>query len=221
MHEHDSHGGPDPVFPVFLNLSGRRCLVVGGGPVALRKTRDLAEAGARVTVVAESPLPEFAAMGSESAVSLTVRRFEPADAGGMFLVFAATDDETVNRAVSEAARERGALVNVADRPALCDFYSGAVVKRGTLRIAVSTCGNSPAAAARVREELEGQFGTEWAGYLDLAGTLRQRIISDGCVPEQQKREALGWLGSREAFELFRDSGDELIWDRLRRIISSW
>ncbi len=207
-------------YPVFLRLSGRHCLVVGGGPVAFRKMQDLLESGAVVTVVAETPIAAFDPFAADGTITLRVRRFEPDDVEGAVLIFAATDDDEVNERVAGIARSRGALVNVADSPGLCDFYSGAAVKRGPLRIAVSTSGNAPGLAARIREELEKQFGEEWSEYLVYIGSLRRQIISSELIREEQKREALRWLGSSETFELFRDKGKEKVWDNLQRIISS-
>lgn len=206
-------------FPVFLNLNGQTCLVVGGGPVALRKTADLVEAGASVTVVAESPITDFRKLSSDRAINLRERRFRPDDAAGMFLVIAATDDNEVNGEVFRVARERGALVNVVDSPALCDFFSGAVVKRGPLRIAVSTSGCVPGLAAFIRRELEEQYDETWSAYLEAAREIRRDVLSREGLAEKRKNEALAWLGTREAFSLFTDSGRERVWERIRQIIS--
>ena len=212
--------GPDYPYPVFLNLSGRRCLVVGGGPVALRKARDLAEAGAAVTIVAESFITAFQSFAADFPVEMRERRFEPDDVDGVLLVFAATDDGAVNKTIARTARERGVLVNAVDDPDLCDFYSGAIVKRGPLRIAISTSGCSPACAARIREELERHYGVEWGAYLTLIGSIRRNIVSSEQIQEERKREALAWLGSPEAFAMFVDEGEKRVWDSVQRIISS-
>jgi siroheme synthase-like protein len=137
-------------YPVFLDLAGRSVLVVGAGPVALRKTRGLLEAGARVTVVAPEWLPEFEPL----AVRLEQRRFRISDLDGAFLVFAATNDRRVNRRIGDGAKRRGIPVNVADRAAECDFIVPARVRRGRLQAAVSTGGANPRLAARLRRELE-------------------------------------------------------------------
>jgi len=137
-------------YPVFLNVRERPVLVAGAGKVALRKTRGLVEAGARVTVVAPEPLEEFAAL----PVRLLRRSFEPADLEGQYLAFAATDKREVNRRVSEEARRRGIPVNVADAPEECDFIVPARLNRGGVQIAISTGGEDPRRAAEVRRKLE-------------------------------------------------------------------
>jgi precorrin-2 dehydrogenase / sirohydrochlorin ferrochelatase len=137
-------------YPVFLDLHGRAALVAGAGKVALRKTRGLLEAGARVTVVAPEWLPEFETL----AVKLVRRRFRRGDLEGALLAFAATSDRRVNRAVAVEAKRRGILVNVADSAAECDFLVPARVRRGNLQIAISTGGTDPRVAAGLRRKIE-------------------------------------------------------------------
>lgn len=219
MNTDDTTFGCHPVYPVFLNLAGRPCLVVGGGPVALRKASDLAEAGARVTVVAEQPHPDLTALAESGTVTLVVRRFAPDDVDGHAVVFAATDDDAVNADIAERARTAGALANAVDNPPDCDFFSGSVIARGPLRIAVSTSGCAPGAAARIRQELETQFGTEWGDYLTLIGDIRRHIIARKLSPEK-KRAILSWLCGDEAFTIFQESGQEALWKQARQRISS-
>jgi precorrin-2 dehydrogenase / sirohydrochlorin ferrochelatase len=137
-------------YPVFLDLAGRRAVVAGAGPVALRKARGLLEAGALVTVVAPEWEPEF----EDLPVRRLRRRFRASDLDGAVLAFAATNDRRVNRRVGEEARKRGILVNVADAPEECCFIVPARVRRGGMQIAVSTGGRSPRLAAELRRRLE-------------------------------------------------------------------
>ncbi len=137
-------------YPIFLDLRGRPVLVVGAGPVGLRKARGLVEAGARVTVVASAWLPEFDAL----PVRRLERRFRAADLDGAALVFAATDDRAVNRRIGAAARRRGIFANIADAAAECDFIVPARLERDGIQIAVSTGGRSPRLAAELRRKLE-------------------------------------------------------------------
>lgn len=137
-------------YPVFLNLAGKRVLVAGAGPVALRKVRGLIEAGALVTVVAPEALGEFGAL----PVRLLRRRFRASDVRAAALVFAATNDRRVNRRVAEAARRYGIPVNVADSAAECGFIVPARIHRGEVQIAVSTGGRSPRLAAALRRKIE-------------------------------------------------------------------
>jgi precorrin-2 dehydrogenase/sirohydrochlorin ferrochelatase len=137
-------------YPIFLDLRGRPVLVVGAGPVGLRKTRGLLEAGARVTVVAPAWLPEFDAL----PVRRRERRFRTADLEGAVLVFAATGDRAVNQRIGAAARRRGIFANIADAAAECDFIVPARLERNGIQIAVSTGGRSPRLAAELRQKLE-------------------------------------------------------------------
>ena len=137
-------------YPIFLDLRGRPVVVVGAGKVALRKTRGLVEAGARVTVVAPAWAPEFDAL----PVRRIARRFRSADLAGAALVFAATNDGRVNRRVALSARRRGVFANIADAAAECDFILPARLQRGPVHIAVSTGGQSPRLAADLRRKLD-------------------------------------------------------------------
>lgn len=148
-----------------LDLEGRSCLVVGGGPVSLEKTGGLLECGARVTVIAPDAVPELRAL----PVEWLARPYEASDLGGRFLVVAATSDAELNRRVSADAEARSLLCNVADVPELCSFILPAVHRRDPIAIAVSTGGASPALAQRIRGEIAAAIGPE---YADLARELR-------------------------------------------------
>ena len=137
-------------YPIFLDLKDRPVLVAGAGKVALRKTRGLVEAGARVTVVAPEVLPGFDAL----PVRVHRRRFRASDLAGAVLVFAATDDRAVNRRIGVAARRRGVFANIADSAAECAFLVPARVSRGDVQIAISTGGRSPRLAAELRRKLD-------------------------------------------------------------------
>ena len=137
-------------YPVFLDLKDRPVLVVGAGKVALRKTRGLLEAGARVTVIAPEWEPEF----EELSVRLIRRRFRASDLAGAFLVFAATDDRLTNHRIGIAAKGRGLFANIADSAEECGFITPARVNRGEVQIAISTGGESPRLSAELRKKLE-------------------------------------------------------------------
>jgi precorrin-2 dehydrogenase/sirohydrochlorin ferrochelatase len=206
-------------YPVFLRLENKPCLVVGGGAVALRKALDLVECGGRVTVVAETLTPEITELEESGDVTLVRRRFRPEDLAETFLVFAATDDRAVNAGIAGLARERNILVNAVDDPDQCDFISGAVVRRGPLCIAVSTSGCGPLIAARIREEIEERYGESRGRFIQLAGEIREYIVSeerDGA----RKREALSLLADEEMFHLFLRHGEEKVWERIRKILTS-
>lgn len=172
------------LYPLFLDLRRRRCLVIGGGRVAERKARTLAASGARITVVAERAGAGITRLAAREGVRLIRRAFRPSDMKGMFLVMIATDDRALNHRAAGLARKRGALVNVADDPGQCDFYLPAVLRRGALQIAVCTGGSSPALAARIRGELGSRYGKEYAALLRIARGLRRRVTAR--LPERKR-----------------------------------
>jgi precorrin-2 dehydrogenase/sirohydrochlorin ferrochelatase len=162
-------------YPVFVNLQGKRCLVVGGGEIATRKVHGLLEAEAQVFVVSPQLSNALAALGEEGVIAYQRRPFRADDVLGCTLVIGATDQPAVNRAVCKAAREHDVWVNIVDTPDACDFIAPAVVRRGALQIAISTGGHSPTLAKRLRMQLEGMYGFEYAGLLEKLGRERQRI----------------------------------------------
>ncbi len=157
------------LYPIFLDLSGRRCVVVGGGEVAGRKARKLLQARARVVVISPEIRPELESVASE----IHRRPYREGDLEGAYLAFAATDSREVNAAVAREAKERGIPVNVADRPSDGDFALPSTLRRGGLQVAVSTGGASPTLARRIKDELEGIFGPEWAGIVEELGRNRR------------------------------------------------
>jgi len=207
------------LYPVFLKLQGKRCLVVGGGGVAYRKIIDLLDCGADITVVAEEPIPECIDIAAKGSVKLLSRRFRPEDIEGAFLIFAATDDDVVNAEVAALARREGILVNAVDDPMQCDFLSGAVVKRGPLRIAVSTGGSSPLIARKIRCELEERYSESLGDFIHAVGEMRKDILAAGCT-EERKSHTLKWLTGEDAFTLYLDSGKETLWEEVKKILFS-
>jgi precorrin-2 dehydrogenase / sirohydrochlorin ferrochelatase len=193
---------PTKLFPMFLKLSGRPCLVVGAGSIAEAKIASLVEAEARVRVVAPGATEEVRSWADLNKIEWQQRRFDPGDLDGMFLVVAATSSKELHEQVFHEATKRGVFCNIVDVPALCDFYYPAVVQRGALQIAISTAGQSPALAQRLRKELEEQFGPEYVQWLEHLGETRDRLFSQQMNSEQRKRR-LHDLASKEAFEAFR------------------
>jgi siroheme synthase-like protein len=159
-------------FPVSLKIEGTPCLVVGGGAVALQKTRALRRAGARVTVVSPRLHPGFKRLG----VRHLRRAYRKTDLKGTFLVIAATDDPSTNRSVHLACARRGVLVNVVDVPALCTFIVPAVVRRGPVTLAISTDGASPALAKALRKDLEGLYPRSLGMFARGVGKARRRVL---------------------------------------------
>lgn len=176
------------LLPVFLRLEGRRCLVAGAGAVALGKIESLREAGAAITVVAPHALGEVRLLARTGALAWHERAFEASDLDGVFLVIAATNASSVNHAVYEEARRRNVLCNAVDDPPNCDFYFGSVVRRGDLQVAVSTAGESPALAQRLRREIDAQLPQDLGPWLAELGRLRKEIR--GAMPSGEARNLL-------------------------------
>jgi len=176
------------LFPMFLKIEGRSCLVVGAGKVAESKIRSLLVSKASVHVVAPWATPTVTAWDRAGILRWTAREFQPTDLDGVFLVVAATSIPSVNDAVYHEAQSRRALCNVVDVPDRCDFYYPAVVRRGDLQVAISTGGNSPALAQRLRRQFERQLTPLYAGWLERLGDFRRDLFSRRLDPE--KRRAL-------------------------------
>jgi precorrin-2 dehydrogenase / sirohydrochlorin ferrochelatase len=151
-----------PLYIACLRLSGRSCLVVGGGDVGLEKVEGLLACGGQVTLIAPDGVPELAEYAQEGSIKWERRGFTDADLDGRFLAIAATDDTDVNISVYEGAERRAMLVNVVDVPPLCNFILPAIVRSGPLAIAISTAGASPALAKRMKREIAESFGEPYA-----------------------------------------------------------
>jgi len=164
--------------PIFLDVTGRECVVVGGGEVAARKVESLLKAGAHVTVVSPRLSRSMQAIVARGLVTHLARDYVQGDIRGCVLVYAATSDPKLHRELAAEARVLGIPINVIDVPELCTFIAPAVVNRGALQIAISTAGASPAFAARLRRELEQQFGTEYALALEVLRAARRRLHAD-------------------------------------------
>jgi precorrin-2 dehydrogenase/sirohydrochlorin ferrochelatase len=162
-------------YPVTLELGGRPCVVVGGGPVAERKIMGLLSAGARVTVISPEATAGIMALAETHEVIHHAREYRRGDLHGAFLAVAATDDPTVQESVAEEALGGCMLLNVVDRPALCSFILPAVLQRGPVTLAVSTGGASPALARRLRDDLSRHVGVEYVRLARILGAVRQRL----------------------------------------------
>ena len=169
--------GPGKLFyPIYVDLEGRRCVVVGGGPVATEKVEKLVEHGAVVRLVAPAVTDRLAAMAATSEVDEHLRRaYRPEDLDGCFLVIAATNLDAINRMVWQDAEARRMLVNVVDVPPLCNFIVPSIVRRGELAVAISTGGASPVVAKHIRRDLERRYGPEWEALVALLRELRDDL----------------------------------------------
>ena len=169
-------------YPVFLQLTDRPCLVVGGGAVAERKVEGLLRVGARVTVLSPILTDRLRAWVADGRVSHVARRYRPGDLLGFQLAFVATDDVAVTAAVADEGRARGVWVNAADDPAHCDFILPSVLTRGELTVAVGTGGSSPALSRAIREELEGYFTPDYAALAALVSEVRRELRGRARAP---------------------------------------
>jgi precorrin-2 dehydrogenase/sirohydrochlorin ferrochelatase len=175
------------LFPMFVKLEGRRALVVGAGSVGEGKIRGLLLAGARVRVVAPRATARVRAWARAGRIRWEARPFAARDLRGAFLAVVATGSEELNDRVTRLARRLRILVNVVDVPERCDFYYPALVRRGPLVIAISTEGQSPSLAKRLREQIERQYGPELGRVVRELGRARRRLLSQSIDPARRRR----------------------------------
>jgi precorrin-2 dehydrogenase len=194
---------PPKVFPMFLKLEGRRCLVVGAGTIAEGKIGGLIATDATIRVVAPEATAQVQAWAGEGKIDWERRKFQSSDLQGVFLVVASTSSTSVHEEIFTEAQRLGVLCNIVDVPHLCDFFYPAVVRRGSLQIAISTAGESPALSQRLRKELEQQFGPEYEAWVAAIGEARAELATRDLTAEDRK-EILHELASREFYENFRD-----------------
>jgi len=192
---------PEKLFPMFLKLSTRPCLVVGAGTSAETKIAGLLGTGGKIRVVAPEATAQVRSWAQSEAIEWRQRPFQPSDLEGIFLVVAATSSSELHERIFALATQLGVLCNIVDVPALCDFYYPSVVQRGALQIAVSTAGLSPALAQRLRKQLETEFGPEYEEWLAQLGDAREKLHSTDVDPDRRKR-LLHEIASEEAFQAF-------------------
>jgi len=194
---------------MFMKLEGRQCLVVGAGKVGEPKIGGLLETGARIRVVALDASPTVREWARAGKVELELRAFTNDDLHGAFLAVVATSSRTLNERIYREAQRLGALCNVVDVPDLCDFYYPSIVRRGDLQIAVSTAGQSPSLAQKIRQQLEKQFGPGYAPWVAELGETRKLILSSD-LDKERKLDLLHSLASREAVEAALAEHRELV-----------
>jgi precorrin-2 dehydrogenase / sirohydrochlorin ferrochelatase len=184
---------------MFVKLEGKRCLVVGAGKVGEPKIGALIDTGAHIHVIAVDASETVHEWANAGKITLEVRAFAAEDLDGIFLAVVATASSSLNGSIYREAQKRGVLCNVVDVPELCDFYYPAVVRRGDLQIAISTSGQSPSLAQRLRQQLERQFGPGYARWVAELGETRKLVLASDLDPER-KRDLLLSLASREALK---------------------
>ena len=201
-----------PVYIACLRLSGRRCVVVGGGSVGLEKVEGLLASGGDVVLIAPDAIDELAQLADEGSISWERKSYEPSDLEGTFIVIAATDDTDVNIGIYEDAERLAMLVNVVDVPPLCNFILPAIVRHGSMAIAISTQGASPALAKRMKREIAEQFGE---AYAELAVILNEvRGWAKGTLPTYNDRKDFFEdivNGDPDPIDLVREGRTDELW----------
>lgn len=187
------------LFPMFIKLEGKQVLVVGAGRIGESKIAGLLDTGARIGVIALEATAQVREWARTGSIDLELRAFSSADLAGVFLAVVATSSRTLNERIYSEAQHRGVLCNVVDVPDLCDFFYPAVVRRGDLQIAVSTAGQSPSLAQKIRQQLEKQFGPGYTNWVAELGETRKLILASD-LDQKRKLQLLHSLASREAFE---------------------
>ena len=182
-----------PYYPVFMNVKGKKCVVIGGGQVALRKVRILLEHGADVEVISPDLYPELAELAERGEIRALTREYQAGDLENAFVAIAAINNNEINQRVAVEARRRAVLVNVVDDAEKSDFIVPSYLRRGDVAIAVSTGGKSPALARKIRSRLEKELGNEYALLVGLIGEVRAEL--------KQKKIEVDGDGWQEALDL--------------------
>jgi precorrin-2 dehydrogenase/sirohydrochlorin ferrochelatase len=205
-------------YPIYLEMSGRRAVVIGAGPVAARKVQSLQETGARVTVIAEHVQPTLEEAFHLPHVELVLSPYQKAYLVGATLVIAATNNTDMNRQIFADCQELEILCNVVDQPELCDFYVPALVRRGDLQIAVSTDGHCPAYAGHIRKKLEELFTDTHGLFVEALDHARRQAIEAIDDPNQRKA-VMGRLAGDESFAYFVQHGSSEWHEHSRSLIA--
>ena len=208
-----------PKYPIYLDLQKKRVVVIGAGPVALRKVRALCSAGARVVVVADRIDKSFQAECSHPDIKLIISSYSKDYLVGALLVIAATNDAPLNCRIYEDCQTLEILCNVVDEPSLCDFHVPALLSRGPLQIAVGTDGNCPAYAAHTRKKLETLFTDAHGRFVQELEKIRKEILE--LIPDPSKRkDIIRQLVNDDSFEIFNSKGPEIWHQHIQSLIQN-
>jgi precorrin-2 dehydrogenase/sirohydrochlorin ferrochelatase len=210
-----------PFYIACLKLTGRRCVVVGGGEIGLEKVEGLLACDGRVVLIAPEAEPELQKLASEGSIEWVRREYETGDLEATFIAIAATNDTDVNIAVYEDAERRAMLVNVVDVPPLCNFILPAIVRTGPLAIAISTAGASPALAKRIKAQIAQEFGEPYARLAVLLNEVRG--WAKGTLPTYQDRKEFFETivnGEPDPIELLRQGDEQAVRDLIAAVQAS-
>ena len=205
------------LYPIFLNLESKKCLVVGGGEVAERKVKGLLESKADVTVISPDISEYTANLAKENRIIYKKRSYKKGDLKGFFLVIGATDSSEINELISIETKEMGILCNIVDSPHFCNFFVPSVVSSGDLKIAVSTNGKSPALAKKIRKELENIYGGEYALFLDYLGKIREKLLKMKNINDKKRKEIFENIVNSNAI-FYLKNGDQ---EKFKEEIEKW
>ncbi|MGI6422316.1 MAG: precorrin-2 dehydrogenase/sirohydrochlorin ferrochelatase family protein [Syntrophomonadaceae bacterium] len=208
------------LYPLYIDLKDRKCLIIGGGKVAERKIEQLLDYNCSIKVVSLGVEDKIKSWAHQGLIQLFQREFQLSDLKEVFLVFVATDNEQVNAELSKMCRERGILVNAVDDPPHCDFYVPSILKRNSLVLAISTGGKSPAFARRLRQELEEIITPAYGEFVDILGEQRELIkerIEDIAVRKQIFEE----LVYSDVLDLLKAGEKEKAREKVTQCMSYW
>lgn len=205
------------LYPIFLNLEDKKCLVVGGGEVAERKVKGLLESKADVTVISPDISEYTANLAEERRIIYKKRAYKKGDLKSFFLVIGATDSAEINELISIEAKESGILCNIVDSPEFCNFFVPSVVSSGDLKIAVSTNGKSPALAKKIRKELENIYGSEYALFLNYLGKLREKLLKMKNINDKKRKEIFENIVNSNAI-FYLKNGDQ---EKFNEEVEKW
>ncbi|HBQ27459.1 MAG TPA: siroheme synthase [Syntrophomonas sp.] len=208
------------LFPIFLSLSGKKCLVVGGGQVAERKIADLLECEANVNVISPTAGDLIRLWSNQGLINWQAREIIYSDLDNIFLAFVATNNMHTNQMVVNWCRERGIMVNAVDDPPNCDFYVPAVVRRNSLVVAISTEGKSPMFSRKLREQLEGIIGEEYGEFVDFLGEQRE-CIKQAVTDIKERKKIFEALADSDILDLLKAGERERAKERMEQCMSSW
>ncbi len=208
------------LFPVFINLTDKPCLVLGGGQVAARKVQNLLDCGAVVKVISPEAVDVIKDCSEQGLIKWVRRELEINDLQDVFMVFVATSNPEANQQAVDWCRERNILVNAVDDPPNCDFYVPSVLRRNSLVLAISTEGKSPLYARKLREELESIITPEHGEYVDLLGEQRE-LIKETISDINVRKKVFEALVDSDIFELLRRGDQVKVRERVQECISSW
>ena len=201
-------------YPICLDISNRRCVVIGGGDVAERKVTRLLEYEANVAVVGKTLTRKLEALKNKGEIDHIASDYRKEYVRNASLVIGATDSDNVNERIYRDARKIGILVNIVDDPDRCDFILPSLFQQGDLQIAISSGGKSPALAKRLREKMEDNYGPEYKTFLDIMGAVRERVIARGHPPEENKKLFESLINS-DILQYIRENN----WKMVRKIIN--